>query len=237
MRVGSEPDRRFWVDIDWTKAPEGSAAATITIKGHAPDVTIKVNTLKASVTLEAQAKGHFAAQLLPISIDAKDATKNLSVNNVMWKSISDYGRVESAMSIFPVTASSILPPNAAPQLVYPVWVPATGTIDVTLILGPVMDFVPDRGMRIAASFDDEVPQVLDIFSNRSAETFLSDNWWSVFTKNNARYLRSSHTLSTSGSHQLKITMVDPGIVLQKIILTNAKLPESYFGPPSQSIKN
>jgi len=100
--------------------------------------------------------------VLPIAFDARDATKKISVNDVAWKPIADYGRVESAMSIFPVTASSILPPDLAPQLVYSVWFPQTGTIDVTLITGPVMDFVPDRGMRIAVSFDDEVPQVLDI---------------------------------------------------------------------------
>ncbi|HVY23501.1 MAG TPA: glycosyl hydrolase 115 family protein [Steroidobacteraceae bacterium] len=227
------PDRRFWVDIDWAKAPEGAATAMIAIKGKQPDVVVKVNTLKASQEQVAEARGHFASLLLPIAFDAKDAAQVTSVNDVAWKLISDYGRVESAMSIFPVTASSILPPDPAPQLIYPVWFPETGRVDVILILGPVMDFVPDRGMRIAVSFDDEVPQVLDIFSNRAAETFLSDAWWSVFTKNNARYLRSTHELLTPGRHQLKIGMVDPGIVVQKIVLANATLPYSYFGPPSQ----
>jgi len=97
--------------------------------------------------------------------------------------------------------------------------------------------VPDRGMRIAVSFDDEEPQVLDIFSNRAAETFLSDSWWSVFTKNNARYLHSKHQLMSSGRHQLKISMVDPDIVVQKIILAKITSPDSYFGPPSQSIQH
>ncbi len=230
------PDRRFWVGIDWSKAPEGAAAAFITVKGKEPDVVIKINTTRALQTQVADAKGHFAGMLLPIAFDAKDATKNISVNDVAWRPIADYGRTESAMSIFPVTASSILPPDHAPQLIYPVWIPEAATIDVTLILGPVMDFVPDRGMRIAVSFDDDAPQVLDIFSNRAAETFLSDSWWSVFTKNNARYLHLTHKLMTVGDHQLKISMVDPGIVVQKIILANATLPYSYFGPPSQSIR-
>jgi hypothetical protein len=33
---------------------------------------------------------------------------------------------------------------------------------------------------------------------------------------------------------LKISMVDPGIVLQKLIISNARLPESYFGPPEST---
>jgi hypothetical protein len=94
-----------------------------------------------------------------------------------------------------------------------------------------MDFVPDRGMRVAVAFDDQAPQVLDIFADRAAETFLGKNWWSQFTGDNARYLRSSHTLAAPGPHLLKVSMVDPGIVLQKLIIGSATLPESYFGPP------
>jgi hypothetical protein len=99
------------------------------------------------------------------------------------------------------------------------------------VLGPVMDFVPDRGMRIAVAFDDQTPQVLDIFADRAAETFLGKNWWAQFTRDNARYLRSSHTVTTPGPHLLEVSMVDPGIVLQKVMISDAKLPESYFGPP------
>jgi len=73
---------------------------------------------------------------------------------------------------------------------------------------------------------------VDIFANREAETFLGRGWWGQFTRDNARYLRSSHKLTTAGPHTLKITMVDPGIVVQKIILSDRPLPESYFGPPA-----
>jgi hypothetical protein len=34
-----------------------------------------------------------------------------------------------------------------------------------------------------------------------------------------------------GPHLLKVTMLDPGIVLQKLIISDLTLPESYFGPP------
>jgi len=135
------------------------------------------------------------------------------------------------MSIFPVTAKSVLPPQPAPQLEYPVFLPKDGSFEVTLILGPVMDFVPDRGMRIAVFFDDETPQVLDIFADWEVETFLGKNWWSGFTKDNARVLKSSHSITTAGPHTLKIRMVDPGIVLEKVMISDRPLPPSYFGPP------
>ncbi|MEO7600375.1 MAG: hypothetical protein ABIV50_15685 [Opitutus sp.] len=65
----------------------------------------------------------------------------------------------------------------------------------------------------------------------TAQTFLGRDWWSQFTRDNARFLRSSHVLTAAGAHTLKITMVDPGIVLQKILIADSSVPESYFGPP------
>jgi len=69
-----------------------------------------------------------------------------------------------------------------------------------------MDFVPDRGMRIAVAFDDQAPQVLDIFADRAAETFLGRSWDAQTARDNARALRSSHTLATPGPHVLKVSM-------------------------------
>ena len=38
-------------------------------------------------------------------------------------------------------------------------------------------------------------------------------------------------VATPGKHTLKITMVDLTVVVQSIIIHDAPLPPSYFGPP------
>ena len=43
--------------------------------------------------------------------------------------------------------------------------------------------------------------------------------------------KSAHTLSGSGYHVLKYWMVDPGIVLEKMIVDLGGLKPSYLGPP------
>jgi hypothetical protein len=224
-------DRRFWVAIDWVKAPSGASTGTISIKGKRGTVDVKVLATKASEEQAREARGRFASLAGPIAIAARDAARRFDVGGVRWEDIPDYGRGAAAMSIFPVTAESVLPPNPAPKLEYPVFLPRAGAFEVTLVLGPVMDFVPDRGMRIAVGFDDQAPQVLDIFADRAGETFLGKNWWSQFTRDNVRYLRSSHALAVPGPHLLKVSMVDPGIVVQKVIISDTKQPECYFGPP------
>jgi hypothetical protein len=225
------PDRRFWVEIDWLKAPLGTSTGTIVVSGDRGPVTIKVPVVKATAEQQSAARDRFASLTGPIAITATAATAIHAAGGANWESIPDYGRGDAALAVYPVTTPSLLPPSPAPQLEYAVYLPRAGAWEVTLTLGPVMDFVPERGMRVAVAFDDQPPQVIDLFAHRADETFLSQSWWNQFTRDNARFLRSSHTLAAPGAHTLKITMVDPGIVLQKITLADTSLPESYFGPP------
>ncbi|MBX2857162.1 MAG: hypothetical protein KTR17_00745 [Cellvibrionaceae bacterium] len=56
--------------------------------------------------------------------------------------------------------------------------------------------------------------------------------WYQWVKQNARVQSSKHTITTAGVHRLKIWMVDPEIVLEKVILRRDALQASYFGPPA-----
>jgi hypothetical protein len=44
-------------------------------------------------------------------------------------------------------------------------------------------------------------------------------------------LHFNQTVSTPGKHTLNIIMVDPTVVVMKVIIHDAPLPMSYFGPP------
>jgi hypothetical protein len=217
---GAGQDRRLWVDIDWDKAPAGESHGAITIG----PVTVKAVAIKATEEQAREAKGCFGGLTGPVAFFAENAARNVPVGNVRWEKIPDYGQGPSAMTIFPVTADSILPPAPAPRLEYPVYIAKPGTIHVDAIIGPTLNFMPGRGLRLAVSFDDEPPQVLDAFAGRDD--------WNKAVADNARVLRSAHTIHKAGTHTLKITMVDPAVVLQKLILYETNPPPSYFGPPA-----
>ena len=224
-------DRRFWVDVDWSKLPSGTGRGTLRIEGKRKTVEVEVTAVKATQEQARAAKGRFASLSGPISMVADDAAANIARNGARWESIPNYGRGRAGMSIFPQTAPSVLPPAGAPRLDYPVYLPRASKLEVTLVIGPVMDFVPERGMRVAVSFDDQPPQVLDIFADRASQTFLGTAWREQVTRDNVRYLRSTHAVDAAGAHELRVSMVDPGIVLQKIIIDDREVPASYFGPP------
>ncbi len=225
-------DRRVWVDIDWDKAPVGQTQGAITISGGTNSVTVKLTANKATVEQAREAQGCFGGLVGPISFLAADATVNIPVGGVRWEKLPDYGRVSAAMEIFPVTAATIQPPGPSPTLEYPVYFARAGSYAVDLITSPTLDVIPTRGLGIAVSIDGQPPQVMNVFT---PDTFQSEDFlgraFNENTRNNARTMRFSQMVDAPGRHTLKIAMVDPTVVVQKVIIHQGDLPDSYFGPP------
>jgi len=61
--------------------------------------------------------------------------------------------------------------------------------------------------------------------------------WEKSVSDNFRNGISKHTLTTKGPHVLKIWMVDPGVVLQKIVVDLGGVKPSYLGPPESVFNN
>jgi hypothetical protein len=89
---------------------------------------------------------------------------------------------------------------------------------------PTLPFNESSGLRYAISIDDETPQLVNIHADNSERA------WAHSVSDNIRISTSTHTLSKTGHHILKIWAVDAGIVLQKIVVDFGGLKKSYLGP-------
>jgi hypothetical protein len=109
-------------------------------------------------------------------------------------------------------------------------VTTTGPVEVIAITSPTLNFVPGRGLRYAVSIDDEAPQVVTLVpAGYQAQNGNRD--WEKVVGDNARYGKSRHEVATAGQHTLKVWMVDPAVVMQKLIVDLGGLKPSYLGPP------
>ena len=87
-----------------------------------------------------------------------------------------------------------------------------------------------RPLRYAVSFDDEAPQVTTIVpADFNAQNGNRD--WEESVKDNCRHITSTHTIAATGYHTLKIWMVDPAVVVEKIVVDAGGVRPSYLGPP------
>ena len=219
-------DYKVMVDIDWAKLSGGKHQGKIQISDRSTQVVIKVEANKATPKQLAEAKGTFASLGAPIAFEAFQASKKVSRNGVSWEAIPGYGRGDAGMAIFPVTSASLDKPGN-PTLAYPVFFSESGEVKIDLVVGPTVNFSAE-GLKVGISVDGAIPQILTIIAKPSASG--SDASWANAVRDNARTLTSSHFLKVPGRHTVKIWMVDPAVVLEKIIIYRDKLPASYLGP-------
>jgi hypothetical protein len=224
-----QKEQRLWVSIDWDKAPKGSSSGYIFIAktgagASADAVKIKAEVFNPGEPARKSLHGFVEADGY-VSIEAEHYARRTNSDSAHWEKIDDYGRTLSGMSVFPVTAPSVLPPASTPCLEYQVYLFDPGKFEVEAILGPTLNFVPGRGLRYAISFDDQPLQVVDALAHNSAED------WATSVKDNVRTVTSEHTVAGTGYHTLKFCMVDPGIVLEKLVVDLGGVKPSYLGPP------
>jgi hypothetical protein len=220
-----QKDARLGVTVDWSKAPMGTAEGSVRVLGAgAVPFTVKVTSFRPREIARDTLHGFVEADGY-VSIEAAHYTKKTDAGPVHWGEIADYGRTLSAMTILPCTAASVTPPLDAPSLEYRMYLFDPGAVRVNTIVAPTLNFVPGRGLRFAVAFDGQPPQIIDALEHNS----LHD--WEESVKDNVRTVVSTHSLSGSGYHVLKYWMVDPGIVLEKIVVDLGGLELSYLGPP------
>jgi hypothetical protein len=225
-----EKEQRLWVSINWSNAPRGSVAGSVRIaRAGADDVVVRLNTFNP-LEPEREAVNGFVEADGCVSMEAAHFSGNADTGSARWEPIDDLGRTLSSMTVFPVTATSVQPPENSPRLDYRMYLFSTGVVEVTSILAPSLNFAPDRGVRIAVSFDDEAPQVLMVVP----KGYFVDNGnrdWEESVKDSVRKIKSRHAISQPGYHTFKVWMVDPGVVLQKIVVNTGGVRPSYLGPP------
>jgi hypothetical protein len=218
---------RVAVRVDWSRAPKGRTTVPVTVSGPGGagvvvDVVVDNPTLRPHGFVEAN--GY-------VSMEADHFTGVVNSAGVTWQRIPDIGRTGSGMEPFPVTAASRNPGGAGPRLDYTMTLFTAGTVRVWAYLSPRNDVLPTGGLRYAVSIDDGTPQVVDITAASGADATAMNRQWERNTSDNVNLTSTTHTIAEPGRHTLKFWMVDPTVVLQKLVVDTGGLTPTYLGPP------
>jgi hypothetical protein len=180
------------------------------------------------VVQEARRPYHVETNRL-VSMDAHHFTHAVNTNGITWTVLPDHGRTSSAITAFPVTAPEQQPGGNAPHVEYDFHTYSKGNFTVYAYFSPTLNFhnTPE-GLQYAISVDDEAPQIISI--NREDKA-TGTGIWNKWVAENIIIKSSKHTIAGSGRHVLKFWMVNPGVVLQKLVIDFGGMPETYLGPP------
>jgi hypothetical protein len=226
-----DKEQRVWVSINWQKAPTGKTSAAITITG--PDekqVVVYAPINNPASPKPEQVKG-FVESNGYVSIEAEHYSRAINKDPVKWLLIPDLSRTLSGITPVPVTAQSQKSEGDSPRLEYNMYLFDSGKVQVKVYLSPTQNFLNTQGLRYAISFDDETPQIINMHVNDTVPDWKYPPTWNQAVSENIKVMVSEHLLEKPGEHVLKFWMVDPGIVLQKIVVNTGGIKPSYLGPP------
>jgi hypothetical protein len=135
------------------------------------------------------------------------------------------------MTPHPVTAASQTPGGASPRLEYTMTLFSTGQVTVWAFLSPRNNVLPGDGLKYAISIDDNPPQIVNITAATGASDATMNRQWERNTSDNVNRTATTHVITSPGVHVLKFWMVDPTVVVQKLVIDTGGLKPSYLGPP------
>lgn len=250
-------EKRIMVSVDWNRAPQGQMETVIEIRDKHTTVPVKVKTVNIAVP---KMEGTFFGSLTggEFSIPADKYNMNVAGRDAQWIMLPDLGRDEACMGIYPVTAPSMESLEDAPRLEYKLYVPKAGKMTVCLGLLPTQDIYPERGLRIAVGIDCNAPMKIDarkglwdefgeytkenlaktkvlkplIPRNKSLKLIGEGQPRRTEVFDNLRWVDMEIDVKEPGLHTLKVFMVDPEVVLERIVVNPDNNYPSYFGAPA-----
>ncbi|HET9430128.1 MAG TPA: hypothetical protein VFO70_03070, partial [Chitinophagaceae bacterium] len=134
---------------------------------------------------------------------------------------------------FPVTAKEQKAGNNSPHLQYEFYSYSKDSFSIQAYFSPTLNFHnTENGLQYAISVDDHAPQIISI---NSEDKNTGRGIWNKWVSENIIIKTSHHRILNPGKHTVKYWMVNPGAVLQKLVLDFGDLKPSYLGPPETRI--
>jgi len=209
---------------DWQQPPVDKMPEVVTLPAD------KIMALAAPTTPAPVVQDKF------VSIEAEHYTQAVNAGPITWQHLPDLGRTAGAMTTFPVTAApTAAPGGASPHLEYRLDLAVAGPVKVSAYLAPTLDFTNATGLRYAVSLDDEAPQLINLHTGLTPDN--GNRPWEQAVAENIILKTSRHSVAAAGAHILKFWRVDPGVVLEKLVVSQGDLPASYLGPPETAAKS
>ena len=164
-----------------------------------------------------------------VSIEAENYQRAEGTDKISWEVIPDLGKTVSGITTFPQNAYPAETDSV--YLEYAVEFKSVGEFDVNVLVSPSLTFNASKGLRYAISFDGEKEQVVNI--NRDFKHREMEHWQATRINQTS----TKHEIDKAGLHHLRIRVLEPGIVIQKILIDTGNLQPSYLGAPqSKQIK-
>ena len=221
----------YWQQPPVNKMPEVKYVTNPSISEPTSD-TATVDFLNNQIFPKTSKRNFFYEKNGYVSIEASHYTKAISSNNIKWKVIPGIGRGGDGITTYPVTAKVQTVSSNSTHLEYDIYTYDADAIKIQAYFSPTLNFHNDKnGLQYAISIDNDQPHIISI--NKDDNNVKT---WEKWVADNIIVKTSEHNILKPGRHVLKYWMVNPAVVLQKLVIDFGGEKPSYLGPPETKIK-
>jgi hypothetical protein len=224
-----QKESRISVTIDWNNAPEGELSGYIIFTGAGKQITV---VIKGKNIIEPGLAGYkgFIENNGIVSIYAADYNNRITKPNRKWQVLDGLGYTGRSLQTISlqknttsITAETIKKNN--PYVSYDFYTTTTAAPVVSVFSLPTHPLNKDYSMRYAISIDDGPLQIVDF------RTYGRSEEWKQNVLRNTAIKKTVLQLINKGKHMLKIYSIDPGVILDKIIIDLGGLRNLYSTIP------
>ncbi|RKD92376.1 S-layer family protein [Mangrovibacterium diazotrophicum] len=162
-----------------------------------------------------------------ISIEASNFQQSRGSDKIHWEVIPGLGKTGSGITTFP--QNEYPAETDSIYLEYAIQFSTTGAFEVHALLSPTLNFNANKGLRYAISIDGGTEQVVNMNEHYRGEL---GQWQAERIIDSISYL----VIEKTGIHHLRLRVLEPGIVLQKILIDCGGLKPSFLGAPQSELK-
>jgi len=226
--VTSPSDVRALVRVDWAAAPTGPTTVALTVTADAAAATVLVPVRKLAAP--AGFAGHVEA---PGYVSVEAAHFDAAGSGAEYQVLPGYGRTHGGVRLPPRTASQAA--GSGPSLAYPfVTFSEAAAPELTAYLAPSENANPTSPNRYAFSVDGgPVTTVQPVpLANAGGEP---PGWAGAVVA--GAYVKTSKLGGRlpAGTHVLRVWLLEPTMVLTKLVVDLGGVKSSALGPPESVI--
>lgn len=220
---------RIWVDIDWSNGPKNDVLnGAIVFKSGNKQMTLKVAADNLQ-NAELQNYKGFVENNGYVSIFASNYSRQINSGKNKWEIIDDLGHtgrsIETSVDDKFIFSGNDKFTATTPCVEYDFYTLTSTSAEINIYSLPTFPLIKNHSMRYAVSVDNDVPKMVDFKTVGRTEE------WKQNVLSNQAIRKFKTQFLNKGKHVLKIYMIDPGVILDRITIDLGGLRNAYSTIP------
>lgn len=222
-------ERRLWVSIDWETVPKGRTVGELAIVGPGMRKSVGVK----AVAPPGEPETDFVEVDGAVAIEAEQYSRAAAGASGDWKRCEVPGRISGAtvatdLCLYGDSSTGV---DAAPRLEYDLELVSTGEIEIEIQCIPTQAINEQQDLRYVVVVDDDDPETVSI----DPEGGEHDPEWQRNVLRGAAIRTTSHDVDNSGEHTLRLWGLDPGLIIDRIVVYTDGERTTYLGPRGTAV--